>query len=141
MGSSRRNFILMQKKLAINCHSCVNTATQYAGIEALNSSQKSVDDMVERFQSRRNFLVSELNKINNINCVNPGGAFYVFPKIIKKGFKSKDISHELLEKKYLATVPGSSFGPKGEGFIRISYASKMENLEKAINLIKEFMIE
>lgn len=129
------------EKLAINCHSCVNTATQYAGIEALNSSQKSVDDMVERFQSRRNFLVSELNKINNINCVNPGGAFYVFPKIIKKGFKSKDISHELLEKKYLATVPGSSFGPKGEGFIRISYASKMENLEKAINLIKEFMIE
>ena len=129
------------EKLAINCHSCVNTATQYAGIEALNSSQKSVDNMVAEFQNRRDFLVKELNKIDNIKCVNPGGAFYVFPKITKKGFSSKDISHHLLEKKFLATVPGSSFGPKGEGFIRISYASKMENLKKAINLIKEFMIE
>ena len=129
------------EKLAINCHSCVNTATQYAGIEALKSSQKSVEDMVEKFQKRRDFLVKELNKIDNIQCVNPGGAFYVFPKVTKKGFNSKDISHELLEKKYLATVPGSSFGPNGEGFIRISYASNIQNLERAINLIKEFMIE
>ena len=129
------------EKLAINCHSCVNTATQYAGIEALKSSQKSVEDMVEMFQKRRDFLVKELNKIDNIQCVNPGGAFYVFPKVTKKGFNSKDISHELLEKKYLATVPGSSFGPNGEGFIRISYASNIQNLERAINLIKEFMIE
>ena len=84
-------------------------------------------------------MVNSLNKIENITCVNPGGAFYVFPKIIKEKYNSKQISDELLEKKFLATVPGSSFGAKGEGFIRLSYASKLENLEKAIFLIKEFM--
>ena len=129
------------EKLAINCHSCVNTATQIAGIEALEGSQVQVERMIKEFQKRKNFMVKELNKINNIQCVNPGGAFYVFPKIFKENYNSKQISHDLLEKKFLATVPGSSFGAKGEGFLRLSYASKIENLKKAIYLIKEFMNE
>ena len=129
------------EKLAINCHSCVNSSSQYAGIEALNGSQKYVEDMIKEFNIRRMFLVEELNKIDEIKCVMPGGAFYVFPKISKNNFSSKEISNYLLEKKYLATVPGSSFGTNGEGFLRISYASNMDNLKKSIVLIKEFINE
>ena len=129
------------EKLAINCHSCVNSSSQYAGIEALNGSQKYVEDMIKEFNLRRMFLVEELNKIDEIKCVTPGGAFYVFPKISKNNFSSKEISNYLLEKKYVATVPGSSFGTNGEGFVRISYASNIDNLKKSIVLIKEFINE
>ena len=129
------------EKLAINCHSCVNSSSQYAGIEALNGSQKYVEDMIKEFNLRRIFLVEELNKIDEVKCVMPGGAFYVFPKISKNNFSSKEISNYLLEKKYLATVPGSSFGTNGEGFLRISYASNIDNLKKSIVLIKEFINE
>ena len=129
------------EKLAINCHSCVNLATQYAGIEALLGDQSYVTKMVQEFFKRRNFLVDNLNLVENINCVKPGGAFYVFPKISKDGLTSKEISNILLEEKFLATVPGSSFGENGEGFIRISYASNIENLKKSINLLKEFIFE
>ncbi len=129
------------EKLAINCHSCVNVASQYAGIEALNGSQKDVEKMIREFDKRRKFLVNELNLINNINCVMPGGAFYVFPKIEKNDLSSKNISNYLLENKYVATVPGSSFGENGEGFLRISYASNIENLKKSVIAIKEFINE
>ena len=129
------------EKLAINCHSCVNVASQYAGIEALNGCQTEVDNMIKEFDKRRKFLVSELNLIDEINCVLPGGAFYVFPKIKKNGLSSKSISNFLLENKYLATVPGSSFGKNGEGFLRISYASNIENLKKSVLYIKEFINE
>ena len=86
-------------------------------------------------------MVTELNKIENIDCINPGGAFYVFPKITKENYSSHEIANNLLEKKYLATVPGSSFGTQGEGFLRISYASNIENLTQAISLVKDFMNE
>ena len=118
------------KKLAINCHSCVNVASQYVRIEALNGSQKDVDDMIKEFDKRRKFIVNELNLIDEIDCVMPGGAFYVFPRINKNGLSSKRISNYLLENKYVATVPGSSFGDNGEGFLRISYASNLQNLKK-----------
>ncbi|GIR26768.1 MAG: hypothetical protein CM15mP40_13760 [Alphaproteobacteria bacterium] len=72
--------------------------------------------MIIEFKKRRNFLVSELNKIENIQCKQPGGAFYVFPKIKKENMNSVEISKYLLEKKFIATVPGSSFGKNGEGF-------------------------
>ena len=129
------------EKLAINCHSCVNVASQYAGVEALNGSQGGVEKMIEEFDLRRKFLVKELNLIDKINCVMPGGAFYVFPKIEKNGLSSKKISNYLLENKFIATVPGSSFGENGEGFLRISYASKIENLKKSVSAIKEFINE
>ena len=116
------------EKLAINCHSCVNVASQYAGVEALNGSQGGVEKMIEEFDLRRKFLVKELNLIDKINCVMPGGAFYVF-KNRKKWPFIKKISNYLLENKFIATVPGSSFGENGEGFLRISYASKIENLK------------
>ena len=97
--------------------------------------------MIIEFNKRINFLVSELNKIGNIQCKQPGGAFYVFPKIKKENMNSIEISRYLLEKKFVATVPGSSFGKNGEGFLRVSYASTIENLEKFIVCLKDFMNE
>ena len=129
------------EKLAINSHSCVNSASQFAGIEALTGDQKPVDNMINEFKKRRDFLVSELNKIENIECKKPGGAFYVFPKINKENMNSVEISKYLLEKKFIATVPGSSFGKNGEGFLRVSYASTLKNLEKFIICIRDFMNE
>jgi len=129
------------EKLAINCHSCVNSATQFAGIEALKGPQESVNEMVRTFKSRRNFLVDELNKIHNVECIKPGGAFYVFPRITKNEMSSNEISQYLLEKKYIATVPGSSFGINGEGFLRISYANTKENLQKFVKCLTEFIFE
>ena len=127
------------EKLAINCHSCVNVVSQYAGIEALNGTQKYVNEMIQEFQKRKNFIVKKLNKIENIECVDPGGAFYVFPRVRKNGLSSKNISKYLLEDYNLATVPGSSFGQNGEEFLRISYASSMENLDKACKILTKFM--
>jgi len=127
------------EKLAINCHSCVNVVSQYAGIEALNGTQKYVNEMIQEFQKRKNFIVKKLNKIENIECVDPGGAFYVFPRVKKNGLSSKNISKYLLEDYNLATVPGSSFGQNGEEFLRISYASSMENLDKACKILTKFM--
>ena len=129
------------EKLAINCHSCVNSASQFAGLEALKGPQDSVDRMINEFRSRRDFLVKELNKINNVECKKPGGAFYVFPKISKENQSSVEISKYLLEKKFIATVPGSSFGEKGEGFLRISYANTIDNLKKFVYYLKLFMNE
>ncbi len=129
------------EKLAINCHSCVNSASQFAGIEALKGSQESVNQMLSTFEQRRDFIVKELNLIKNVECKKPGGAFYVFPKVNKENLSSVEISQYLLEKKFIATVPGSSFGSNGEGFLRISYASSMENLEKFVTCLKDFMNE
>ena len=140
-GIYPRKIFGFAEKLAINSHSCVNSAAQFAGIEALTGDQKPVDDMIKEFKKRRNFLVGELNKIENIKCKVPGGAFYVFPKIKKENMGSVEISKYLLEKKFIATVPGSSFGKNGEGFLRISYASTIKNLEKFVICLKEFMNE
>ena len=140
-GIFPNNIFDYAEKLASNCHSCVNLATQYAGIEALLGDQSYVTKMVQEFLERRNFLVEKLNLVKDIKCVKPGGAFYVFPKIFKDGLTSKEISNILLEEKFLATVPGSSFGKNGEGFIRISYASNLANLKKSVNLLEEFISE
>ena len=131
-GIFPKNIFDFAEKLAINCHSCVNSASQFAGIEALTGSQDSVNNMILEFEQRRNFLVKELSLIRNVDCKEPGGAFYVFPKLKKNNLSSCEISQDLLEKKYIATVPGSSFGSNGEGFLRISYASSKENLEKFV---------
>ena len=96
--------------------------------------------MIKEFDKRRKFIVNELNLIDEIDCVMPGGAFYVFPRINKNGLSSKRISNYLLENKYVATVPGSSFGDNGEGFLRISYASNLQNLKNQLSASKNLLM-
>ncbi len=117
---------------------------QKAAVAALRGPQDCVDNMRKEFENRRNYLIDGLNNINGISCKLPKGAFYAFPNIKntlnKKTLNvqinsSMDLSLYLLEKSLVALVPGSAFG--AEGYIRISYATSMENLKKGIERIKE----
>ena len=123
-----------------------SSISQAAAVEALNGTQDFIKERAISFQSRRDFVVKALNEIEGIECLNPDGAFYVFPSckglIGKKDSKGKkletdtDFVQSLLENSGIAVVQGSAFGL--EGFFRISYATSMENLQKALEKISFF---
>jgi aspartate/methionine/tyrosine aminotransferase len=126
-------------RLAINCHSCVNSATQFAGIAALEGSQDAVDVMVSAFDERRRFIVEGLNKLPGVHCCTPAGAFYAFPNIAATGLSARNLQDRLLEEAGVATVAGTSFGEMGEGFIRFSYANSIENIERALHRVEDLL--
>ena len=109
-----------------------NTMAQYAALEALTGDQKSVVEMIKEFDKRRKFVCEGLNN-SGLRCHMPQGAFYVFPEVPGN---STEFASRLLEKEHVAVVPGNDFGT--EGYVRISYASSMEQLEKGIARIKDF---
>jgi len=123
-------------RLCINDHSCVNAATQYAGIAALTGPQDAVHEMVAAFDARRRVIVPELNQIPGFRCVEPGGAFYAFPNITGTGMTAREAQDRLLNKAGVATVAGTSFGAWGEGYLRFSYASSIESIREAVRRIK-----
>ena len=119
-------------RLCVNSHSCVNAPTQYAGIAALEGPQHQVASMVAAFDERRRTIVPLLNQLPGVRCLDPGGAFYVFPNISGTGMSAKDLQNKMLEEAGVATVAGTSFGIHGEGYIRFSYANSVENIRAAI---------
>jgi aspartate/methionine/tyrosine aminotransferase len=120
-------------RLAVNCHSCVNAPTQYAGIAALEGPQEAVHQMLTAFDERRRVIVSLLNQLPGFRCVDPGGAFYAFPNITGTGMDARELQNKMLETAGVATVAGTSFGIHGEGYIRFSYANSVANIREAIN--------
>lgn len=124
-------------RLAINCHSCVNAGTQFAGIAALEGPQDSVLEMVRAFDERRHVIVEELNAINGFSCRTPMGAFYAFPNISGTGQSASEVQDKLLSDAYVATVAGTSFGHLGEGYVRFSYANSVENIQAALARVRE----
>ena len=126
-------------RLAINCHSCVNAPTQFAGLAALTGPQDAVHAMVKAFDERRKIIVEELNNIPGFNCVNPGGAFYAFPNITGTGLTARQAQDGLLAETGVATVAGTSFGEYGEGFLRFSYANSVENIREALQRIRVWL--
>ena len=122
-------------RLAVNCHSCVNAPTQYAGIAALEGPQDEVTRMVAAFDERRRAIVPLLNALPGFRCLDPGGAFYAFPNITGTGLEARDLQNRMLEKAGVATVAGTSFGIHGEGYIRFSYANSVENIREAVKRI------
>ena len=128
-------------RLAVNCHSCVNAPTQFAGIAALDGPQDEVVKMIKAFDERRKVIVPLLNQLPGFKCVDPGGAFYVFPNITGTGMTSKELQNKMLEKAGVATVAGTSFGIHGEGYIRFSYANSTENIKRAVERIGKLLIE
>jgi aspartate aminotransferase len=123
------------ERLAINCHSCVNAAAQYAGIAALEGPQDEVTRMVAAFAERRKVIVAELNKIPGFRCVEPGGAFYAFPNVSGTGLTSRALEAKLLNEAGVAILSGTSFGAHGEGYLRFSYANSVENIREAMRRI------
>ncbi|TDL84185.1 pyridoxal phosphate-dependent aminotransferase [Palleronia sediminis] len=122
-------------RLCINDHSCVNAATQAAGIAALEGPQDAVDAMMRAFAARRRLIVDGLNAIPGLRCAEPGGAFYAFPDITGTGLSSRDCQDLLLDGAGVATVAGTSFGARGEGFLRLSYAASEGAIEDALERI------
>ena len=128
-------------RLCVNCHSCVNAPTQFAGIAALEGPQDEVHRMVKAFDERRRAIVPMLNQLPGFKCVNPGGAFYAFPNIAGTGMSAKELQNRMLEQAGVATVAGTSFGIHGEGYVRFSYANSTENIAKAIQRIGTLLTE
>jgi aspartate/methionine/tyrosine aminotransferase len=123
-------------RLCINDHSCVNAATQYAGIAALTGPQTAVHEMVAAFDERRRIILSELNQIPGFRCADPGGAFYAFPNIEGTGLSAREAQDRFLEVAGVATIAGTSFGAWGEGYLRFSYANSIDNIREAIGRIR-----
>ena len=117
---------------------CVPITSQMAAAEALVSGKRSVEQMKREYNRRRLLMTTELNSLG-LECSSPQGAFYLFPSIKSTGLSSMDFSRKLLEEEKVAVVPGTAFGSCGEGYIRISYASSLENLKEALIRIKRFL--
>lgn len=116
------------------------TTSQYAAIEALKHGDDDVADMVKDYNERRKFTVNAFREIG-LDCVEPEGAFYVFPSIKSTGLSSEEFCHKLINSKRVAVVPGNAFGECGEGYIRISYCYSKDDIKLAVDRIGEFIKE
>jgi aspartate/methionine/tyrosine aminotransferase len=148
MTGWRLGYAAMQKDLAqkitqlmINSNSCTCAFTQMAGVEALRGPQAESKRMVEEFRRRRDVIVPGLNKIKGITCKKPRGAFYVFPNVKSFGMESKKLSDFFLQKAGVAVLSGTAFGAYGEGYLRLSFANSVENIQKALKRISEALRE
>ena len=122
-------------RLAVNSVSCTNAATQMAGVAALTGPQDCVDAMVAEFETRRDYIVDGLNAIPGITCKKPLGAFYVFPNVTGLGLSSKELADKILDEAGVAVLSGTAFGGYGEGYLRLSYANSIPNIQKALDRI------
>jgi aspartate/methionine/tyrosine aminotransferase len=127
------------RKLAVNSYSCVNASAQFAGIAALKGPQDSVGAMRAEFDRRRKAVTAGLNRLPGVRSVIPKGAFYAFPNISRTGWKAKPLASALLQDKGVATVGGPDFGVHGEGYLRLSYANSLENIERALERMADFL--
>ncbi len=121
--------------LQVNSNSCAPTFTQYGGIEALTGDQSAMHKMVASFKERRDFVVNGLNAIDGISCIVPEGAFYAFPNVKQLNVDPQAFADLLLNEYGVALLTGSSFGQYGKGYLRISYANSVENLQKGLDRI------
>ncbi|MBL8581819.1 MAG: pyridoxal phosphate-dependent aminotransferase [Rhizobiaceae bacterium] len=129
------------RKLAVNCWSCVNAPSQFAGIAAIDGSQEEVDRMMKAFDRRRRIVVEGLNSLPGVSCITPKGAFYAFPNVSETGWKAKKLAAALLDDAGVALIGGPDFGVLGEGYMRLSYANSEENILRAIERIEAFLKE
>ncbi|MEC2078465.1 aminotransferase [Metabacillus fastidiosus] len=140
LGYVAANEEFLQAMLKIHQYSmlCAPTMAQYAAIEALKNGFDDVAHMKRSYRQRRNLFVSALNDMG-LTCHTPGGAFYAFPSIRKTNLTSEQFAEQLLLEEKVAVVPGSVFGESGEGYIRCSYASSLEQLQEALKKMQRFV--
>jgi len=122
--------------LMVNSNSCTATATQMAGLAALQGPWEPVQAMLDAFAARRKVLVEGLNAVPGMRCAMPGGAFYAFPNIRGTGLSSAELETYLLEEAGVATLAGTGFGEQGEGYLRLSYANSVERLQEALRRMR-----
>lgn len=134
------NLADLATRFAINTHSCVNAAAQWAAIAALDGPQDDVDRMMEAFATRRQRIMDRIDRLPGFKCPVPGGAFYAFPNIRETGLSSRQMQDRLLNEAGVAAISGTSFGLNGEGYLRFSYAASLERINEAMNRIEAFLI-
>lgn len=127
-------------RLMTNSNSCTNVFVQRAGMKALQGPQGEVDTMVAEFRRRRDVIVRGLNEIPGISCTTPQGAFYVFPNVSRLPLDAKELARRLLDEAGVASLSGTAFGAGGAGYLRFSYANSIENIQKALGRIREFLV-
>jgi aspartate aminotransferase len=128
-------------RLVINSVSCTSAFSQRAAAAALTGPWEPVEEMVAEFRSRRDVIVEGLNAIQGISCVQPRGAFYVFPSVKELGVSSKEVEGHLLDRAGVAGLSGTAFGRHGEGYLRFSYANSVENIRGALEAIEATLPE
>ena len=117
---------------------CAPIMSQMAAIEALRNGEPEIKKMTTEYDRRRRFMVKRLNEIG-LACFEPKGAFYAFPSIKATGMSSEEFAEKLLSQEKIAVVPGSVFGPCGEGFVRCCYATSLANIEEALKRMGKFV--
>ncbi|MFX0065436.1 MAG: aminotransferase class I/II-fold pyridoxal phosphate-dependent enzyme [Candidatus Hermodarchaeota archaeon] len=135
---------IMDQMIKIQQHSVTSACSfsQMGGLAALEDprSESAIKLMVNEFKKRRDYLTAELKDIPELEGIEPQGAFYYWLKLnLPKPISSYEFCQRLLEEKYVAVVPGSAFGSEGEGFLRMSFAAAWEDVQEAINRIKDFI--
>ena len=138
-GLFPREMVPAITRLMTNSNSCTATFTQMAGVVALTGSQQPSEEMVAEFHKRRDVIVAGLNAIPGVTCATPGGAFYAFPNITGTGLSSRELADALLNEAGVAVLAGTAFGAFGEGYIRLSYANSIEQIERALAQIKGWL--
>lgn len=139
LGYAAAPEIILKQMLKIHQFAimCAPTTSQYAAVEALRNGDEDVAEMREAYNERRKYLVKAFNAIG-MDCYEPQGAFYVFPCVKRFGMTSDEFALKLLEEEKVAVVPGTAFGDCGEGYLRVSYAYSLENLQRAMERIERF---
>ena len=126
-------------KLETNCNSCTPSFIQRAGIAALRGPQEESDAMMAEFKRRRDVIVEGLNSLPGVSCIMPGGAFYAFPNVKATGVDSRTLAKRILEEAGVAVLSGTAFGEYGDGYLRLSYANSVENLNAAVAAMGELL--
>jgi aspartate/methionine/tyrosine aminotransferase len=119
-------------RLLINSVSCTPPAVQLAGVAALEGPRDEVNAMLAEFRLRREAVVEGLNALPGVSCVMPRGAFYAFPNVKETGQDAKQLADRLLDEAGVAVLAGTAFGEYGEGYLRLSYANSLANIEEAL---------
>ena len=127
------------RKLITVDHSCVNGIAQVAALAAITGPMDAVDNMRASFAERRQIVVDGLNQLPGVSCRLPGGAFYAFPNVTGTGMTSAELARRLLEEMYVALIAGEAFGDNGAGFLRVSYAAGVAEIEEALSRMREFL--
>jgi aspartate/methionine/tyrosine aminotransferase len=122
-------------RLLINSVSCTAPAVQLAGVAALEGPRTEVQAMLAEFRRRRDAVVPGLNALPGVSCVTPRGAFYAFPNVTGIGLDTRELAERLLTDAGVAVLSGTAFGEYGEGYLRLSYANSLEQIEEALDLM------
>ena len=114
------------------------TTSQYAAIEAMENGDRDIENMREEYDGRRRFLVDGFRKLG-LDCFEPRGAFYTFPCVKSTGLSSEEFCERLIVEEKVAVIPGTAFGPGGEGYVRACYAASMRDLGEALSRMGHFL--